>query len=65
MFNGHLNENGGDDETRIRGLCRDRDRTVGWEFLAKTVLNATLFHHFLLLCTFARVPAGAFLFNLI
>src|SRR5712691_8078710 len=23
------------------------------------------FHHFLLLCTFARVPAGAFLFNLI
>lgn len=23
------------------------------------------FHHFLLLCTFARVPAGAFFFNLI
>jgi hypothetical protein len=23
------------------------------------------FHYFLLLCTFARVPAGAFLFNLI
>jgi multidrug efflux pump subunit AcrB len=23
------------------------------------------FHHFLRLCTFARVPAGAFLFNLI
>ena len=23
------------------------------------------FHHFLLLCTFARVPAGAFRFNLI
>lgn len=39
-----------------------KEREKGWGTLS---LAGPALHHFLLLCTFARLPAGAFLFNLV
>src|SRR6266705_902351 len=71
---GHNTDRKDADECKLRGgigadpeVLYEKIFRLSLSFLSfKRISEKKLeFHHFLLLCAFARVPAGAFLFNLI